>query len=118
MTQSRKKRKAKASKTPGITPVVTVPQEHGGALRVGNPGNAGGPGRPPSAVRAACAESFDTRIPVLEQIADDPKVSKSDRLKAMDLLGKYGGLLKAEIGGSLGIDGILNDLDDQPDDPE
>lgn len=34
--------------------------------------------------------SFDERIAILEAIADDPDASKSDRIKAIDMLGKYG----------------------------
>jgi hypothetical protein len=95
----------------------TMPGKHGGTLRRGGT-NKGGPGRPPAAVREACAKSFDARVPVLERIADDTKATSRDRMMAMDLLGKYGGLLKAEISGTLGIDGLLNDLDRTADDPE
>ena len=57
--------------TPVKTPSPTVvPQEHGGALRQGNPGNRGGIGRPKSLVRQRCRDSFDERIPVLEKIVD------------------------------------------------
>jgi hypothetical protein len=41
-------------------------------------------------IRERCRGSFEERIKILEEIADDPDVSPSDRLKAMDLLGKYG----------------------------
>jgi hypothetical protein len=97
-------------KTPVVTPTL-VPQSHGGAIRQGgNPGNKGGPGRPPSAIRAALRQSFEERVKVLESIADGEVVFKlrsdgekpsaadltkvipsvADRLKAMDLLAKYG----------------------------
>lgn len=36
----------------------------------GNPGNAGGTGRPSSAIRDRVRGSFDERIPILEAIAD------------------------------------------------
>lgn len=79
-----------------------------------HPGNTGGKpgrsGRPPSALREALRESFEKRIPVLEQIADGVAVVKvkvkgpdgekesealmsaspSDRIRAVDLMGKYG----------------------------
>ena len=83
------------------TDETTVPQPHGGALRRGGKkGNKGGPGRVPSEVRAKCLGSFAKRIKVAEQIADSPTSSNADRLKALDLLAKYGGLLKVEHTGS------------------
>lgn len=62
-------------------------------LNIGNPGNKGGPGRPKSEIRRACAEAFYDRIPMLAKIADaeeEGATTKTDRLKAIDLLGKYG----------------------------
>ena len=47
-------------------------------------------GRPPSVIRERCRGSFEERIAVLEEIADDPGVSAGDRIRALDLLGKYG----------------------------
>ena len=66
-------------------------------LNVGNPGNKGG-GRPKSEVRAACASAFDARIPKLQEIADNANgtYSSSDVLKALDMLGKYGGLQQVD----------------------
>jgi len=66
-----------------------VPQEHGGALRNGGP-SKGGTGRPASEIRSQCRGSFANRIHVAEQIADSAKASESDKLRALDLLGKYG----------------------------
>lgn len=67
-----------------------VPQPHGGALV---PGAGGGPqpgsGRPKSVVKAALRLSFEQRIPVLEQIADDAEEQAKDRIRAVDTLGKY-----------------------------
>jgi len=62
-------------------------------------GNAGGTGRPKSEVRAACASAFDARIPKLQAIADnvDGTYSSSDVLKALDMLGKYGGLQQTDV---------------------
>lgn len=95
---------------------MTVPQHGGGRLRRGNPGNSGG-GRPPSVLRAQLAGSFAQRIKVAEAIADgkpqlflvatevkDRKTGKmkwtqqrlkqspsnADRLRALDMLAKYG----------------------------
>jgi hypothetical protein len=46
-------------------------QPHGGAIHQGPAANVvPGPGRPPSAIRAALARSFDQRRPIYEEIAD------------------------------------------------
>jgi len=56
---------------PGNLPAL-VPQPHGGAIYGGGvPGHRGGPGRPPSALRERLRGSFEQRIAVLENIADD-----------------------------------------------
>jgi len=77
---------------------MLIPQSNGrGALLSGGmPGNRGGTGRPPDLIRQRCRESFDKRIPILEQIADDrlkkgsaqPKVR--DRILALSELAKVG----------------------------
>jgi hypothetical protein len=41
-------------------------------------------------IRERCRGSFEDRIRVLEEIADDPEQSSADRLRALDLLAKYG----------------------------
>ena len=65
--------------TPGKSTVpvgALIPQRHGGALRNGNPGNAGNPlGRPPSIVRDAFRESFADRLEILQEIADGRPVT-------------------------------------------
>ena len=67
-----------------------IPQAHGGALyRGGVPGNRGG-WKPPSAIRARLRDSLDDRVTVLEEIADDPGMAASDRIRAVDVLAKYG----------------------------
>ena len=87
-------------KSPEKSPVqvgVLIPQPHGGALRHGAvPGtNSGGTGRPPSAIRERLRGSFDERVAVLEDIADSNAESTADRIRAIDLLAKYGlGTLK------------------------
>ncbi len=46
-----------------------VPQPHGGALKVGNPGNKGGPGRPRSIIREKLSGVMtDHGVAVLEEI--------------------------------------------------
>lgn len=68
-----------------------VPQSHGGAIyRGGVPGHRGGPGRPPSALRERLRGSFEQRIAVLEDIADDDQADPQDRIRAIDTLAKYG----------------------------
>jgi hypothetical protein len=63
--------KKNGRKTAAKTAVAKIAQPHGGALYSGGvPGNAGGLGRAPSAIRAKCRGSFEQRIPILEQIAD------------------------------------------------
>ena len=75
-----------------------IPGRNGGVLnRGGTPGNKGGTGRPKSEVRQACVEGFESALPVLMRIAmDDNIVSQAERLKAIDLLGKYGGLQQVD----------------------
>lgn len=78
-------------KTPAKTPapVALVRQPHGGLLRQGGT-NRGGPGRPPSAIRAAARDEFDRLIPKLATIAKAKETKDSDRIRAIDVLGKYG----------------------------
>jgi hypothetical protein len=74
----------------------TVPGRNGGRLKVGNPGNKGGTGRPPAVIRQRCAETFDRFLVKAEAILKSKTASHGDKLKALDLLGKYGGLQKIE----------------------
>lgn len=106
----------KNGKNPVKNPVATREGRNGGTLRSGGT-NKGGPGRPTSAIREACAKSFDERIRILEIIADDSNSADGDRIRALDLLGKYGALQKMDVGHSV-IDNILDELDRLPDDPE
>lgn len=92
-----KKPKKTSGKTSGRK---LIPQPHGGALL---PGAGGGPqpgaGRPPSVIRERLRGSFAERIKILEAIADDPEVSPSDRVKAIDMLAKYGLGTRQEVTG-------------------
>lgn len=89
---------------PGLKPGrLETPRHGGGKLKRGG---TIGPGRPPSAIRAALRLAFDERITVLSAIADGQPVVKvklgddtteswvsatpADRLKALDLMAKYG----------------------------
>jgi len=68
-----------------------VVQPHGGALLSGGkPGNTGGSGRPRSALRARLRGSFEERVAVLEGIADDPTAHANDRIRAVDVIARYG----------------------------
>jgi hypothetical protein len=68
-----------------------VPQPRGGAIYQGPAANpVAGPGRPPSQVKAAARESFAVRIPVLEKIADSAKAKHTDRIRAVEVLGRMG----------------------------
>lgn len=75
-----------------------VPKHGRGALLTGGkPGNRGGPGRPPSAIRKRCQDSFEERIPILEGFVDDENEKTSDRIKAHEVLGKYGSVDKIAL---------------------
>ena len=65
-----------------------IPQPHGGALRNGGT-NRGGTGRPPSEIRQRLRGSFADRIKILEEIADKAEANQ-DRIRALDILAKYG----------------------------
>ena len=74
-----------------------MPSHGNGKLRHGSRRgtNRGGTGRPPSAIRERLRGSFDERIETLEDIADSNAESTADRIRAVDLLAKYGlGTLK------------------------
>lgn len=75
---------------------ATMPGLNGGTLRRGG-NKTPGIGRPSSTVREKCRGSFEKRIRVLEKIADDPKSNDSDRIRAVDTLGKYGGLQQFDV---------------------
>ena len=81
-----------------VAPGTLVKPSHGrGMIRRGSrPGEVvPGIGRPPSAIRERLRGSFDERVAVLEDIADSNAESTADRIRAIDLLAKYGlGTLK------------------------
>jgi hypothetical protein len=61
---------------------------------VGKPGRSG---RPKDVVRA-CRRAFDKRIGILSKIADGkiPDTSPGDRIRALDVLARYGGMVYTE----------------------
>src|SRR5687768_5504396 len=70
--------------------LIQRPDGRGALLSGGLVGNRGGLGRPSSEVRARCRGSFADRIHILESIADDVSIAPSDRIKALELLARYG----------------------------
>ena len=63
------------------------PGRNGGTLQTGNPQ---GSGRIRIEVRQACRDAFHGRISILEDIADETEASLVDRMKAIEILGRYG----------------------------
>jgi hypothetical protein len=65
-----------------------MPFQKGHKLAKG--GRREGCGRTPDKIREICARSFTKRIPILRRIADDDTKDDNVRLKAVDMLAKYG----------------------------
>lgn len=93
MTDSNLAEEREAAETaPQTTPApgsLIVPRHGHGRLMHGNPGNKGG-GAPPSKVRAALRRDFVRRRHVLRDIADDPEAKPGERVKALDVMARYG----------------------------
>ena len=95
----RKRGKKSESKSVALTrggPFIPGPDPRRG--RGPKPG-APNAGRPPSVIRERCRGGFEDRIAVLEEIADDAKANAGDRIRALDLLGKYGLGTQQQISG-------------------
>ena len=93
---------------------VLRPQPGGGSLQTGNPGNKGG-GRTPDELRALFRQPLAKLLPVVERIAEAVDVEvvscphcnekvevpsyrkDGDKLKAVDLLARYGIGTKQEV---------------------
>ena len=76
-----------------LPPGTLVKPAHGqGFLRRGNPGNKGGPGPGPQALRKALRGSLAHRLPVLRAIADGKGVNvrPTDQIAALNLMARYG----------------------------
>ena len=76
--------------------LVTPKHGRGALLARGKLGNKGG-GRIPSAIRELCRVSFAERLDVLTDIADDTEAKAVDRIRAIDLLGKFGGVAELAL---------------------
>lgn len=95
--------KKSASRKTSQESATRTPRHGKGRLRTGGkPGNKGGTGRPPSAVRAVLRQAFEDRIPLLAAIASGESSGISDQLKALDILAKYGLGNKIELEGAEG----------------
>lgn len=99
---SDKKPKKRTRQTAAVTAAGEKPekiaQDHGGSLYVGGVvGNKGGHGATRSKVRDASLLAFEERIYVLEEIADDPRSKDTDRIRAVDSLGKHGGVSAQDV---------------------
>lgn len=83
---------AKAKPKPKPKPGTLIPQAHGGALLAGvaSPGrHVPGPGRPASELRQLARLGFEARLVELTRLGKEA-ASDSDRIRAIDILGKYG----------------------------
>ena len=71
------------------TGVRLVPQPHGGAIRTGgNPGNAGGLGRPREHIRATLRQHLDETM--LTAVLEEWRAGKTTALQVAEFLGRYG----------------------------
>ena len=72
----------------GESEVELVPQEHGGALQRGNPGNRGGTGVTRKLREAFKGDLETARLRIVE-ILHDPEAEPRDLIQIFDKLGKY-----------------------------
>lgn len=84
--QARKIRAVIPRQVPEVT-AVTRRARNGGRLWSGNPKQRG---KMREEVRDACREAFSGRIALLEELADDELVSIPWRLRALEMLARYG----------------------------
>ncbi len=64
----------------------------------------GAGGRTPSQVAEAYRHSFARRLHIAEEVADDLAATPMERLKALDLMGRYGGMASVQVTGADGAD--------------
>ena len=77
------------------SPIELYPELRGRGPKKGAP-NAG---RPPSVLRDAYRQAASERLGFLLDVVDGkvPEATTADRLKAMDMLNKYGGMSSVEV---------------------
>jgi hypothetical protein len=75
--------------TPAPVGSLSIPGKNGGTLRNGGT-NRGGYGQPPSEVRKLAREKFAKLVPKLDRLARAKGTSDRDKIRAIDVLGKYG----------------------------
>jgi len=107
----------RAAKNTVANSVATRPGRNGGRLLAGGkPGNRGGPGGPPGALRATLGKSFKDRYRIAEEIADSGDAKDQDRLRAVDLLHRWAGLdhvgLPDELLREMAVD-VRSEIDDE-----
>lgn len=73
--------------------MMRVPVTGKGQLRVGNPGNKGGTGRPPNELRALAREAAGKALPNIERIAVNQDLSSRDG----DSVGAFNALVKLGV---------------------
>src|SRR5438128_839053 len=82
-------------KTPSKTPsravsVAKRPQPQGGYLQTGNPGNTGGPGRPPDELRELSRGAYGSLIGELRRRVDAKLIEAAELSELASLLGVTG----------------------------
>lgn len=71
-----------------------IPQQHGGALRRGNPGNRGGTGRPPKEVQSRSRQLYERVLGELERTLEESgqALTPEQLVTVGNMAGRYAGL--------------------------
>jgi hypothetical protein len=85
-----------SKKIPGRNPITGKPQ---GMLNTGGtPGNKGGTGRPPNAIRERMRAGLDAALDLVDKMMEDPdQLSPAQKLQMVDLLARYGIGAKVDV---------------------